>query len=162
MSNYKGSVESVAFAFPLLALLQLLDKGAGTFMLTTGTGNYRPFNEERGGCLQPPLQNPHEFCKVSILYPKDEQPFCYQGSAQYNCTGRRAVLELETETQDPWRQAGRRQESAVMSCSSTAPCSALHDVLQMEEEGDEQVASTLGIPALYEYRAFLDLESSWA
>lgn len=112
--------------------------------------------------MQPPLQNPHEFCKVSILYPKDEQPFCYQGSPQYNCTGRRAVLELETETQDPWRQAGRRQESAVMSCSSTAPCSALHDVLQMEEEGDERVASTLGIPALNEYRAFLDLESSWA
>ncbi|KAH0509025.1 Homer protein-like protein 2 [Microtus ochrogaster] len=45
---------------------KLVDKGAGTFMLTTGTGNYRPFNEERGGCLQLPLQNPHEFCKVII------------------------------------------------------------------------------------------------
>lgn len=48
------------------------------------------------------------------------------------------------------------EESAVMSCSSTAPCSVLHHVLQMEEEGNEQVAGTLGIPALNEYRAFLD------
>lgn len=46
MSNYKGSVDSVAFTFSLLALLQLVEKGAGTFMLMTGTGNYRPFNEE--------------------------------------------------------------------------------------------------------------------
>lgn len=113
--------------------------------------------------MQLPLQNPHEFCKVSVLYPKDEQPFCYQGSAQHNCMDRRNVLELETKAQGPWRQTGRRQEeSAVMCCRSTPPCSVFHHMLQKEEAGDEQVASSLGIPALNEYRAFLDLESSWA
>lgn len=112
--------------------------------------------------MQLPLQNPHEFCKVSILYPKDEQPFCYQEvhSIIVRVGGCPGVRDRDT---GPMETGGKEtEESAVMSCSSTAPCSVLYRVLQMEEEGDEQVASTLGIPALNEYRAFLDLESSWA
>ena len=59
--------------------------------------------------LQLPLQNPREFCKVSISCPKDKQASCYPWGGE----GVQSAIVWERGMSWSWRQRHGTQETGA-------------------------------------------------